>query len=365
MLRALVTAVAALRRAGVTRPEEHVVMLTSTQGNLVSMLVKATPFREEERERLLAWARARTGFTVSAAPGRNEAVENVHQAFLSLRDPQREQAFVAQYAFDIAPVVDDRPFFFRSTRWAHLFADHPFVSRSAPVMEWSLLLLFAVIGTATLLVVGLPLRALGVRAARTPGLGRYGVFFAATGLGYLALEVALLQKFGLFLGHPSYALSVVLAALLFFTGLGSLASDAITRRLGGLRFTAYALAGVVLAEHLLALPRLSALVGLSFLVRCALVVALVAPIGLALGVFLPTALERLKSTAPALVPWAWGINGIFSVLAPILSIAFSMTFGISALLVCALPIYLAAGWLLPENAVGPASVREAEAPAPG
>ena len=192
-------------------------------------------------------------------------------------DEHRELGFVAQYPFDIAPVTDDQPFFFRSTRWEHLRSTDPFLRGSVPVMEWSLLLLFTFVGATALIVVAVPLRALRLPLERRPGLWRFGAFFAATGLGYLALEVALLQKFGLFLGHPSYALSVVLAALLLFTGLGSLASEEIVGRLGGLRFAAYALAFVVLAQHLLILPRLPALGSLPFPLRCALVSVLVAP----------------------------------------------------------------------------------------
>jgi hypothetical protein len=76
----------------------------------------------------------------------------------------------------------------------------------------------------------------------------------------------------------------------------------------------------------------------------------VAPIGLCLGVFVPTALERLKREAPSYVPWAWGLNGIFSVLSPVLSVAFSMTWGISALLIAAIPVYLVTGFALPAAA---------------
>ena len=77
--------------------------------------------------------------------------------------------------------------------------------------------------------------------------------------------------------------------------------------------------------------------------------ALVAPIGLLLGVFVPTGLERLKTTAPTFIPWAWGINGVFSVMAPILAIAWSMTWGIKALLLSALPIYLVVGWTFSQS----------------
>src|SRR4029079_3953216 len=106
------------------------------------------------------------------------------------------------------------------------------------------------------------------------------------------------------------------AVLLFATGLGSLWSAAIVRMLDGqLRFVSYALAAVILVEHLVLLPRLPGLLGLSFPARAALAALLVGPVGCALGVFVPTALDRLKPEAPAFVPWAWGINGMFSVLA--------------------------------------------------
>jgi hypothetical protein len=211
-------------------------------------------------------------------------------------------------------------------------------------------MLLAVIGVGVVVCVYLPLRLLAARGRRVPGALRYGTFFAAIGLGYLAIEVALLQKFGLFLGHPNYALSVVLASLLLTTGLGSLFSQVIVTRVRSLRFLSYVLGGLVLAEYFFALPRLGALIGLPVLARSLIVFVLVAPLGLCLGTFFPTALEQLKPTAPAFAPWAWGMNGIFSVLAPVLGVGVSMTWGINALLLSAIPVYLAAGLALPEPA---------------
>ena len=123
----------------------------------------------------------------------------------------------------------------------------------------------------------------------------------------MALEIALLQKFGLFLGHPNYALSVVLAALLLATGVGSLWSARHRADAGRpLRFVSYALAAVVLVEHLALLPRLRGLLGLPFPARVLVAVLLVAPVGCLLGVFVPTALDRLKPEAPALRPLGLG-----------------------------------------------------------
>ncbi len=257
------------------------------------------------------------------------------------------------YPFDVSPVNDDRPFFFKNSFWWHLVTSDPVLKQySLPVMEYSLLMLLAIIGVACVACVYVPLRLLEGRSRKVPaGSFRYGAFFSGIGLGYLAVEMALLQKFGLFLGHPNYSLSVVLASLLLSTGLGSLFSRAILTGLGNLRVVSYVLAALVLAEHTLLLPKMAGLIRLPFPTRVLIVMSSVAPLGLCLGTFFPTALERLKSTAPTFVPWAWGINGIFSVLAPVLSVGVSMTWGINALLLGAVPVYVFAALAIPQPAI--------------
>ncbi len=195
----------------------------------------------------------------------------------------------------------------------------------------------------------LPLHFFASKSLRVQNAWRYAVFFAGTGLAYLAIEIALLQKFGLFLGHPNYSLSVVLAALLLATGLGSLFSEKVIRLCGKIRFVTYVLACLLLAEYALVFPHLLGFIGAPFWVRVLMVFGLVLPVGICLGVFVPTALEQIKSVAPSFVPWAWGINWIFSVLAPVLSIALSITWGINALLLAAIPVYLAVGFSLPST----------------
>ena len=355
MLRALATAVGALRRAGAQRPADHVAMVTQRDGIFTAMLVKRAPFTDEELDRLERWTAASPLFQLSASPRMNARRENMYQFFLSQADPRREAAVVAAYPLDISPATDDRPFFFHYSFWRHLLLRAPVGGDSFPVMEMSLVLLCLVVGLASALGIYVPLRRLAAGGLTVAGAWRYAAFFAGTGVGYMAVEIALLQKFGLFLGHPNYALSVVLAVLLLATGVGSLCSAGIVRVLfGQLRFVTYALAALVLAEHLLVLPLLPRLLGLPFPVRILVAVVVVGPVGCLLGVFVPTALERLKSEAPSFVPWAWGINGMFSVLAPLLSIAVSMTWGISALFLAAVPVYLVVGWVYPASAVSPA-----------
>jgi hypothetical protein len=347
MVRALTTAVAALRRAGVAEPARNVMMVSDRQRSFAALLVKRTPFTEEERGRVERWVGAGELMTIVAAPG-GRVEPTIYQAFLEQDDPRREAAFVAEFPFDISPVPDDRPFFFRSSRWSALWKLDPRQGVVIAFMEYSLTMLVAVVGLAALVCVFVPLRLMAAEGARAPGAFSYASYFAAIALGFMAIEIALLQKFGLFLGHPNYALSVVLAALLLFSGLGSLFSARLVDALGGqLRFVSYVLVVVIGAEHLLVFPWLPSLVGWPIAARVALVFALVAPVGACLGVFMPTGLERLKSAAPAFAPWAWGINGIFSVLAPLVAVGLSMSWGITVLLAASLPFYLLAGAVLP------------------
>jgi hypothetical protein len=346
MLRALVTAVGSLRRAGISSPAEHIQMVTASSRNFTALLVKKTPFSADERGRLAAWADSSPHFDVSAAPELNARRDGFYQVFLDLKDAAKERAFVAAYPFDIAPATDDRPFFFKHSSWEHLLPRQRAFAVGVPVMELSLILLAVAIGGATFLCIHLPLRFLVARGVHLPGRWRYGLFFSAIGIGYFAVEIALLQRFGLFLGHPNYALSVVLAALLVTSGVGALTSSRLPGGEAALRFTAYALAVVILLERTLALPLLPQLAGLGFPLRVLIVFLLVAPIGFLLGSFLPRGIERLKADAPALVPWAWGLNGIFSVLAPVIAVGLSVTWGIEALLLAAIPVYLVAGWAL-------------------
>ena len=253
------------------------------------------------------------------------------------------------YPLSIAPVDDDRPFFFRYSSWRELgglFSADPVMRARVPPMERSVVALLIVIGAAALLCVQLPLRLL---SRRPPRPRRHAAFFAGLGLGYMAVEIALLQRFGLFLGHPNYALSVVLASLLMASGLGALHAPRVVGALGGIRFVAYAVCGLILAETLLAFPLLPRLLTLPFAARAGLTFLLVLPIGVGLGAFLPTGLEALKRDTPEAVPWAWGVNGVFSVLAPVLSVAFSITWGMRALLLAAVPIYLVAALSYPAS----------------
>jgi len=189
------------------------------------------------------------------------------------------------------------------------------------------------------LAFALPLVA--VRDRPRPPLGSL-VFFAAIGLGFLMLEIVLVQRFVLFLGFPTYALSVVLFSLLLFTGAGA----SLTARAGDPRralIAALSVAcGLMLVLAFALEPMLRALIDLPFAARVALTVAMLAPLGVTLGTAMPIGLRRLSALHPDGVPWAWGINGITSVLASALGVFIAIVAGFTVATLAALACYLVA-----------------------
>jgi spermidine synthase len=349
-LRLVATTIEALERRGIDRPADHVMVIADRSGSFAAVLAQLRPFTSQQVERAAAWTENNPYLVLAAAPARVPSAANAYAAALALPTSRLLRATLRRYPWDVVPVADDRPFFFHNSRWTHLWpaaGGDP----GAPVMELGLLASMGVCALAAIAFVYVPLR--GRRSpARAPnvGTGRLVVFFGSIGLGYMAIEMALIQKLGLLLGHPNYALSVVLASLLLTTGVGSLLSGSIVRRLGGsLRFVSYVLAFVLLAELLLVFPRFQDWVALPATLRVALAVLLVAPFGCLLGTFFPTGLERLKRLSPDEVAWAWGVNGMASVVSPPLSVAVSMTAGMSMLLLAALPVYLVAGFSAPSG----------------
>lgn len=203
-------------------------------------------------------------------------------------------------------------------------------------------MLVATLAQALLAGIALVILPLTLRRRRDPpppGLRwRVLVYFGALGLGFLLLEIAFIQKLVLFLAHPLYALTVVLAGFLVFAGLGSAAAG----RIGGGRQVMSRAVAVLVAVAAGGLALLGGLcgwlAGLPEGLRILAALGLVAPLGIAMGVPFPQGLAQLQSLTPGLVPWAWAINGCASVV----SAALAMAWGFTAVVILALGCYLAA-----------------------
>jgi hypothetical protein len=324
----------ALRRRGVSDPSRHVAVLRGTLW--ASLLVGQRPFEELELERLRSFAE-REGYHLAFDPARPGDTP-----FDSLLrgDGRHRAAFLAGYPYRVDPIGDDSPFFFNYFRWKNLPSvtglrpADPVYTQSVPVGHAVLLATF--LATAILGAVGIlrPLRG-GARP------GRFGFYFAALGLAYLFVEIAFLQKLTFFLGHPTYALSVVLAGMLVSSGIGA----ALSRRLrpdAANQLLPAALIAVLPAAGLVSRFVLPSFLHLAFPARVLLALALLVPSGLLMGMPFPIGIERLRVKWPSAVPWAFGVNAFATVLASSLSTLLAMEAGFTLLFLLAAVAYAAA-----------------------
>jgi len=181
----------------------------------------------------------------------------------------------------------------------------------------------------------------GARPSRWPG---WLAYFAALGGGFMLLEVAVLQRFVLLLGHPVYSLTVTLFSLLLGTGLGAAISrrfpdTALPRRVG------YTLAGIVLIAVVFVTavtPVIDWAIPFARPVRILLAVAVILPIGMVLGVPMPAGIRLLSAHSPELLTWAWGMNGAFSVVGATLAIFIAMNWGFQTTLFTSAATYVVA-----------------------
>jgi hypothetical protein len=174
---------------------------------------------------------------------------------------------------------------------------------------------------------------LGTRLPSEPGLRRFLLYFVAIGVGYILIQVALIQKFVLFLGHPTYALTVIIFAMLISSGAGSFFSK---------RFLADSRERWVRVLMLVA----AAGVGWPLWVKAPVAMLLIAPAGFLMGIPFPTGLAYLQRRHKPSVRWAWSLNAASSVLGSACSMFFALYLGLMQTLILGGLLYLAAAWIV-------------------
>lgn len=253
----------------------------------------------------------------------------------------------------IAPATDDRPFFNQRVRWssltpalaAQVFRQSGYLEgrtslEDRPVAEVTLLAVLAQSLVIAALFILVPLWRSSRSGLRAPGALRYLAYFGGLGVGFIFIEIALLQRFTLFLGQPVYTLAAVLGGLLVSSGVGAWLSGRSARAPRALAARVVPLVIALLALTALVTPSvLSAALGLALPLRTALAVLALAPLGVALGMPFPIGLRAVQREAPALVPWAWGVNCFFTVIGSVSAIILGMALGFVAVLALAAIAY--------------------------
>lgn len=276
--------------------------------------------------------------------------------------PQLEEVFRHNDS-QLAAATDDKPFFNQHTRWSRirwntivdLFSQkHPLGARLAledrPIAEVTLLILLVQSAVVAGLCILLPLALLARRGLQIEGRWGWLGYFAALGLGFIMVEIALLQRFLLFLGQPIYTYAVVLAGLLIFTGIGSHAAGRWAVELHRILKRVLLCAIVLVPIMAIITPVVfRACLGLVIFWRITIALLLVAPLGFVLGMPFPLGLRLAMQRSSALGSWAWGVNGFFTVIGTVLALMFGMMMGFRMVLlvacVCYLGALLALSWL--------------------
>lgn len=325
-IRVTVLTMAALEAHGIEDPARHMVVIRGIDSvglhnfPYATVLARLEPFTDAELATIRLLAEER-GDGVAFAPG-----GPYRGAWKDLAEAPSWRAFCTGYPLDVCPPTDDKPFFFNMRRPADVFDDD--ASRYGYDIDPYQLLLVTLLVLVVLSVAGLllPLRLARRRddaPPRVPSL----LYFGAIGLGFMLLETVLIQRFVLFLGFPTYALSVVLFALLVFTGIGSALSARVGRDRRGLVTVLGAVVALIVVVAVALEPVLEALMGLPFAARVMVAVGLLAPLGIGLGMPMPLGLARFTSLHPRGVAYAWGVNGIASVLASVVGVTLAINFG--------------------------------------
>jgi hypothetical protein len=266
-------------------------------------------------------------------------------------DPNR---FYAGYDFDVRPISDDRPFFFYTVQPRDLwqFVLHASRQTADYKVNSALPVLFGLVAisiVATVVMLSLPPLLLRQRLPREPGSLRALFYFVCIGAGYILIQVALIQKFVLFLGHPTYALTVIIFSMLLFSGAGSYFSKRIVR--GEIARLTHVLAIVVAAVIILAAivtPIAESGVALRFPVKVLVSVALIGPPAFCMGMPFPTGLTLLERIMPASVRWAWAINAASSVMGSAAAMFLAIYLGLKITLVIG-GLFYAAAWFSAVN----------------
>jgi hypothetical protein len=339
------------------------------QDRVATFLLKKSPFTSDEILRLravseqlgfdvlyapvvdLLWIPPGSGGVGGPSPGEPQTTRPAQDVVVDgaatadyerlIAAPDREQ-FYASYRSDIRPTTDDRPFFFHTTKLEHQF-DVAFGKSMLFGNGLSALMTLLAISTVlvALFVVG-PLALADRGQPRAAGWQAWLVYFGALGAGFMLIEVSVLQRFVLLLGHPVYSLTVTLFSLLLGTGTGAAWSQrfgaATLRRTCAVAIVVVALAALLFVAGID--PIVTWAIPMARSARIVVAAAVLLPIGIALGIPMPTGLRMLSHTRPQMIAWAWGINGALSVVGATLAIFIAMNWGFRVTLVTASAAYV-------------------------
>jgi hypothetical protein len=350
-LRVVSVAMEALHQGGIANPASHFIVvsdgLLDTDGRPVLVIAKKSPITPAEETSVLGHIKTYPKLVAQYLPSSPGA--NAFSYLIAGNDPY---TFARQYKFNVAPVSDDAPFFFFTLKLKQILN-----SKLAQGIDWKVNVGVAVLGMVLLLsllaVLAFLIVPLVLHGNRGRGMVLPLMYFVAVGLGYILVEIAFIQRFVLFLGHPTYALTVVIFLMLLSSGAGSLFSRRWLKHPAAGRWPLAVITAAILAYVFLLPALLPNLVGLAFPLKLLVSGILLVPLAFTMGMPFPTGLRALVSmpspefpaaedTKDNSVEWAWAMNAASSVLGSVLAMVIAVRFGLNVTLACGALAYVGA-----------------------
>jgi len=340
----------------IANPRDHIFL--AAVDNLATLIIARAPFTPAELAILTDTAH-RLRFTILVSP-QSPIKSPILSHIMAAATPLELDQAVANYPFDLSAPTDDRPFFFnqlRITRPASWLAIPEFgVHRGNLVATLTLIMVIMLSTILVLLTTIVP--SLPSVCRVTPRIAMLGsIYFVLIGLGFMFVEIGLIQRISIYLGHPVYGMAIGLFGIIVSTGLGSLYSSRLSL-LTGARFQFWVGA---LGLYLILLPYWFPLLVDRFaaggiLVRAVVSLMAIVPSGVLMGFGFPTGMEIVNAIDSRPTPWFWAVNGAAGVLAAGIAVLISIYATISTTLWCGAACYL----LLAPIAVNLARLRRDE-----
>lgn len=350
-LRLLNTIVAAFERQNIRNVGNHIAAIRSW--GTITIMAKKSALSPEDIMVIRDFAQEKR-FDLVYYPGITDSDTNVYikmptteyaDAFKLLLNKETQNHFINDYLLDITPVHDDKPFF-------HYFLKIRNIQKIYPLMgnKWQYfieegyllpLILIQVVFLSTVLILLPSITFTTTRPReRHPRLFLSLSYFAFLGMAFMFIEISFIQKMILPLVTPSHATSAVLASILISSGIGSLLHQffAFFRNTKIL----LVLALTVLVYSIFISQIISFVLPYTSTIKMMLVFMILLPVGIGMGIPFPLGLSIIGGRRQELIPWAWAVNGCFSVVAPIAAIMFAITAGFKLLMVSSVLLYLLA-----------------------
>ena len=332
-----------LLRRGIERPADHIALVSRL--SVATLLVSPEPLRPADIDTIERVAQE-YGFNVLHSP-RRQSSESLIRNVLAAGDEQQLLAATEHEYLDFTPPTDSRPYFFNILKPAALFnadeelEDLGIVAGGNLLATYTLLLLCGLALAGVLLVIAAPLLIAGKPKIPHRVFLSGLLYFACIGTGFMMVQIPLMQRFSVYLGHPVYAVAVLLFSMILAAGAGSFLSDRIEVRRGS-RWTLLIPAVIVsllALIYVIAGPLITATISQGLFVRCLIVVVLVSLPALPMGMCFPLGLRLFREYSSQCLPWMWGMNGATGVLASVFAVAISMWSGINTSLLVAIASY--------------------------